>query len=155
MPKQFSIGLMLAVVTALCIVLSVWIAPRERQRRALQAIVAAGGTVDYVDDGDLLGIRLVGTRFTDDMLGHLEALPTIESLDLEDSEITDAGLVHLAELPDLQNLWLDGTRITDAGLVHLQRLTKLQHLGLEITQVTDDGIARLQKALPNCKIWQK
>jgi hypothetical protein len=45
---QFSLRLLLVVVTALCIALGVWGTRAERQRRAVEAIWAAGGDVGYV-----------------------------------------------------------------------------------------------------------
>ncbi|HVX15342.1 MAG TPA: hypothetical protein VHC22_29400 [Pirellulales bacterium] len=171
MPKQFSIRLMLTVVTVLCIALSAWVVPAERQRRAVTAIQAVGGKVEYVsndapaaetflrrwlpqdyfDDVDtvLLGRR---TRVTHATLPHLEALPRLRRLWLDDPLITDAGLVHLQGLTHLEELGLNDTRVTDAGLAHLRGLRNLRILWLIRTQVARDGVARLQKALPGCMI---
>ena len=44
---QFSLATLLAVVTVLCVGLSLVIAPAERQRRAVAAIEALGGSVEY------------------------------------------------------------------------------------------------------------
>ncbi len=75
MPKQFSLRLMMAVVTVLCIGLGVWGIPAERQRRAVEAIRAAGGSVHYSEASetflrrwlpqDVEEISLVGNRATD------------------------------------------------------------------------------------------
>ncbi|HVX15347.1 MAG TPA: hypothetical protein VHC22_29425 [Pirellulales bacterium] len=181
MPKQFSLRLMLTVVTAVCVALGVWIVPAERQRRAVAAIEAAGGGVRYVSRDsvagetfpiallrrrlprdyfdDVCGVRLTSSsdlldtmRITDDVLTHLEPLRKLRRLPLNYTRITDAGLVHLQGLTKLRWLWLDNTQVTDAGLVHLQALTSLTNLSLYRTQATEDGVARLQKTLPKCRI---
>lgn len=48
---QFSLRMMLVLVTVLCVALSIWIVPAERQRRAVAAIVAHDGTV-YEEEVD-------------------------------------------------------------------------------------------------------
>ncbi|HVX15338.1 MAG TPA: hypothetical protein VHC22_29380 [Pirellulales bacterium] len=164
MPKQFSLRLMLAVVTVLCITLTVWVIPSQRQRQAVNAIRADGGEVfyvsrtfltrwlpqDYVDDVELVLLRR--TRVTGDTLARLKSLPRLHILWLDGALITDAELVHLEGLTDLKQLSLEYTPITDAGLAHVHALTNLQRLWLFDSKVTDEGIARLRKALPNCKI---
>ena len=45
---QFSIRTVLLLVTLLCVGLSLWIAPAERQRRAVTAIETLGGAVVFV-----------------------------------------------------------------------------------------------------------
>src|SRR5215469_3129191 len=46
---QVSLRTVLVLVTLLCVALSVWVVPAERQRRAVKAIEALGGTVSYED----------------------------------------------------------------------------------------------------------
>ncbi|HVX13663.1 MAG TPA: hypothetical protein VHC22_20940 [Pirellulales bacterium] len=175
-PKlTFSLRLLLVLVTALCIALGVWIAPRERQRRAVEAIEAAGGWEYYGSEGrlmlttsDSLLRRWLPKDYTDDVeevwfspdppitddvLVHLKALPKLRSLQLGNTPITDAHLVHLHGLTELRSLDLTATQITDAGLAHLEGLRSLENLSLDFTQVTDDGVTRLREALPNCEIY--
>jgi hypothetical protein len=188
---QFSIRLLLVLVTALCIALGVWGMRAERQRRAVKAIEAAGGAVEYDSPGsetflrqwlpedyfdDVEVVVLSRTQPTDDVWAHLERLPTVRQLFLDDPGITDDELVHLRGLTllqyldlsttyvtdagvarlqgltRLQVLLLNKTQVTDAGLVHLQGLTALDELWLTNTQVTREGANRLQKALPQCRI---
>jgi hypothetical protein len=167
---QFSIRILLAVVTVVCIALGVWgIIPGERQRRAVKAIEAAGGWAhygynyrkperylrrwlprDYFDDVE--AVSLGHTEATDDVLVHVQGLEHLTFLHLAKTKITDAGLARLEGLKSLQELALDRTQVTNAGLAHLKGLTRLEFLSLDYTQVTDEGIARLRKVLPNCKI---
>lgn len=46
---QFSIRTVLVLVTLLCVALSLWVVPAERQRRAVAAIEALDGTVYFGD----------------------------------------------------------------------------------------------------------
>jgi hypothetical protein len=171
MPKQFSLRLMLVVVTVLCIALGVWSSnPVERRRRAVGAIFAVGGGINYVERDpeasesnlrrwlpreyfdDVQAVAFGNVPVTDDALADLKVLTALRIVTLYRTRITDAGLVHLQGLTELKELYLDGTKITDAGLVHLQGLTGLRSLYLYDTQVTEVGVARLQKALPKCQI---
>jgi hypothetical protein len=157
---QFSLGTAFLVVTALCVGLSLWVVPAQRQRRAVKAIEALGGTVDYVPFLALVqgsGVsdprasetfpitflrRWLPPDYFDDVLTVL----------LTNTRLTDAGLVHLRGLTSLQTLGLGNTQNTDAGLAHLQGRTGLQNLSLGGSQVTDAGLAQLRKALPACRI---
>lgn len=47
---QFSMRTVLVVVGVLCVALSLWVVPAERQRRAVAAIEAPDGSVFYVDN---------------------------------------------------------------------------------------------------------
>lgn len=126
--------------------------------------------------GEVTGVQLMRTAVTDDELGLLAAVSTIEYVNLNSTQVTDAGLIHLRACPKLNMLQLDGvsvtdagiaeltrhqnltslslsgTKITDAGLEHLAKLPKLKELWLRNTAITDAGHKKLQAALPNCEI---
>jgi hypothetical protein len=160
---QFSLRTGFLLVTLLCVGLSMWCIPAERQRRAVAAIKKLGGNVGYVEpaaskalprtlrrwlppeyfDG-IESVFLDEKNVMDAGLAHLRGLTGLQQLHLSRSQVTDAGLAHLHALADLQTLSLDGTQVTDAGLAHLQGLTGLQVLYLDYTQVTDAGLAHLQ-----------
>jgi hypothetical protein len=53
---QLSLRTLLVIVTVLCVVLGMWIVPAERQRRAVAAIEAVGGSVEYAE-ADNTGTR--------------------------------------------------------------------------------------------------
>jgi Leucine-rich repeat (LRR) protein len=170
---QFSIRTMLVIVTVSCVALSVWVAPAERQRRAVKAIEALEGTVYYAHDeaasdsfpltflrrwlpqvyfDQIKEISLSATQVTDADLAHLDGLTSLEILWLGTTQVTDAGLPQLQGLTSLRELSLWDTQVTDAGLPHLHGLTSLRQLWLRETQVTDAGIGQLRTALPNCSI---
>lgn len=73
-------------------------------------------------------------------------------INLAGTAISDDDLAHLNELPSLKSLDLDETRITDSGLPHLKRLTSLKRVSLARTCVTVTGMAELHRALPDVTI---
>ena len=171
---QFSLRTAFVVITVLCVGLTLWVVPAERQRRVVAAIEALGGKVRHVEPYQAASnsfpvtllrrwlppdyfyeieyVWLSNTRVTDAGLAHLQGLMGLKILSLHSTQVTDAGLAHLKGLTGLQILWLNGTQVTDAGLAHLQSLTGLRWLILTKTKVTDAGVAKLRQALPGCQI---
>lgn len=94
---------MLVAITLLCVILSLWVAPAERQRRTVAAIETMGGSVDYVP------------------LLSLQRLTGLKTLGLNDTQVTDAGLVHLQGLTGLRWLDLAKTKATDSGPAKLRQ----------------------------------
>lgn len=140
---QFSIRSLLAVVTLLCVALSLW---------AVAAIEALGGIVDYVDNeekSESFPVALLW-RWLPQVYGD-----EVASVDRGNTQVTDAELAHLKVRTRLQFLNLDNTQVTDAGLAHLQGLTSLKALWLSNTQVTGAGLVELRKALPKCKVIRR
>ena len=169
---QFSLLTLFLVVTVLCVGLRLVVVPAENQRRAVSAIRALGGYVEYAeaDDGtseaslrlwlpqdyfdEVRVVDLSTAQDTDAGLAHLQGLTGLQVLWLSNTQVTDAGLAHLHGLTALQDLILLGsTQVTDTGLAHLQGLTALKELWLSGTQVTDAGRAQFRQALPNCRIF--
>jgi hypothetical protein len=70
-------------------------------------VVRLDGTT--TDDGDVLRLR-----------EHLESLPKLRVLCLNDSQITDQGVSYLIGLHGLEELYLHGTSVTSMGVAHLQ-----------------------------------
>jgi len=89
-------------------------------------------------------LDLSRTQVTDEGLVHLKSLSSLRRLDLDGTQITNAGLVHLKSLSSLRSLDLNNTQVTDEGLAHLESLSSLQGLMLNGTQVTDEGMVRLK-----------
>jgi len=160
---QVSLRTVLVLVTALCVALSLWVVPAERQRRAVAAIDVLGGRVGYATYGHTKGevfriaarrwfppaylyevwhVDLGGCSVSNDDLGLLQCLPHVEELHLSGTDVTDAGLVHFRGA--LKVLYLNGTRITDDGLADMRGLTCLRTVELNGTHITDAGVARLQ-----------
>lgn len=167
---QFSLRTGFIIITLLCVALSLWAVPAERQRRAVAAIEAVGGGFrynpwfigpepfpkralrgwlprDYFDR--LKALRLSSGPFaaskaiTDDDLANVRALRHLEELFIVGTEVTDAGLAHLAPLTRLKKLGLANTKITDIGLSQVQGRMNLRELWLTNTNVTDAGLLHL------------
>jgi hypothetical protein len=148
---QVSLRTMLVLVTLLCVPLSLWVVPAERQRRTVAAIEAMGGAVDYVPflapvEGSGVSDPRASEAFPVTFLRRWlppDYFDEVLTVLLTNTRLTDAGLVHLLGLTSLQTLGLDNTQGTDVGLARL-RLTGLQQLLLGGSQVTDAGLAHLQ-----------
>lgn len=98
-------------------------------------------------------ITLSELKIADDDLALFEASPTTRGLYLFNNRITDQGLGHLRNLQSLETLDLRrNPGITDAGLTHLEGLQNLRNLYLIGTGVTPAGAQKLQAKLPNTKI---
>lgn len=167
---RYSMRTLLLQVTGLCVVLSLWVVPAERQRRAMRVIVDEGckpGTLmmAFYDNKSIRGpvlnesyfVHVTGIflydnvcgteQLTDDRLARigtqLPALPKLRSLYVSCGNVTDAGIEHLPRLEGIENLALDGTQLTDRGLIRLGTFDGLRHLNLGQTEITDDGLAHL------------
>ena len=123
---QVSLRTVLVLVTLLCVALSMWGVPAERQRRAVAAVQELDGSVFYVEAdpaSEMFPVTFLRRWLPPDYCDE------INYVDLSRTEVTDAGLAHLQGLTSLQVLYLDSTQVTDAGL------------------------AELRKALPKCQIF--
>jgi len=162
---QFSLAWLLLLTLVCGVVLGLWVAPAERQRRAAEYVEGLGGGVRYAsedEDGNrapewlrrsvgddyfrsVEEIDLRDTQVSDAGLAHLENLTALERLYLSGTQVSDAGLAHLESLTALKELNLGGTQVSDAGLAHLENLTALKVLFLYGTQVSDAGLAHLER----------
>src|SRR5262245_13824921 len=95
------------------------------RRRAVEAILQAGGSVEYAEYSSPLG----HSRWLRSQLGEAVLLD-VHSVHLTATRFGDRDMVHLHPLTQLQGLWLDGTQVTDAGLIHLQSQPRLNFLSL-------------------------
>lgn len=122
---QFSMRTMLVVVSVTCVLLALWGVPAERRRRAVAAIEAIGGRVNYV-----------ACETTSESFPITVLRPWLPR----------------AYFDKIDSVILIGAQITDPVLVHLQVLTDLHAIALVNTRLTDAGLVQLRKALPNCTI---
>ncbi len=164
---QFSLASMFVVVTVLCVWLSVVVNRAHRQRDAVAAIEALGGTVKYYDPDmepdpeaseaflrrwlprdyldEVRVVDLGSVQDPDAGLAHLHEMTGLHVLHLFGTQVKDAGLAHVQGLTELRQLSLSLTQVTDAGLEHLNGLTKMEWLSLDDTLITDAGLAHLQE----------
>ncbi len=173
-PFQYSLRTLLLVMLLASLPLS-WLGATlrsaGRQREAVEAILASGGSVKYADEkfppersAPAWLDNLLGTGFfvnLENLLGKdffvnvaearvesdagMELLPRLTQLrTLFADNVTDAGLEHLKGLTELKHVCIYHSRVTDAGLEHLKGLTQLRSLILCFVQVTDAGLEHLK-----------
>jgi hypothetical protein len=173
---QFSIRSLLILTVAVAIPCS-WLAVERKkareQKEAVEAIVNAGGLVEYDDEdsdpfanlpatprasgpawlrnflgrdflASVVSVGLRANQVTNAELGQLKGMGRLQGLYLENTQVTDVGLEQVRCLGQLRRLDLNATRVTDAGLEHLKDLGQLQRLDLGYTQVTDVGLEHLK-----------
>ena len=123
----------------------------ERQRRAFDSIVSAGGGIDQDADGRAVGIDLASDRVLADEATVRAVLefPHLKRLHLAVSKVSQKTLAGLASLRELEELLLQDAPLDDAALAKLLLAAPdLQRLTLRrLNQVTDAGLS----ALPECK----
>ena len=89
------------------------------------------------------------SRITDDDLVHLEHLPWLERLRLENTGVTERALSHLRiRLVELELL---GTPVTDLGVERLCRLPYLSKIRLDQCRASDHSISLLLRAHPQLR----
>ena len=171
---QFSLRTFLLAITALAVWLGVEVNRVRRQREAVEAILAAGGTVhyDYQTDPsrsftpdaepaaprwlrkligddffrDVVDVDLNRTRINDELLIRLNDLPKIKRLNLAYTSVSDAGFERLSGLRHLRGVILGETRVTDRTLAHLAKhAPELTLLSVEGAGVTDAGLAEIAR----------
>jgi hypothetical protein len=105
----------------------------------------------------LRNLNLWGTFVTDAGLAHLTDCKALVALDLGANRlITDFALEHLAKLPSLERLEVRQTQLTDAAVGRLAQITRLKHLDIRDARITETGYKQLKEALPNCQIhWER
>ena len=168
---HYSLRLLLVVVTLLGILMgrvAVRMREAEGQRRAVEAIRKAGGSVAY--DWQVLGqkgpsqphwlrklfgedyfanvveVILDSSAATDATLDHFQYLtPNYASCISGGSRVGDGGSGRVRDCTHLVTLYLYDTEITDAGLENLEGMKDLEILYLTKTQVTDAGIDHLAR----------
>lgn len=98
---------------------------------------------------ELRGLRwlaLTGTGISDQGIGSLSTMSTLERLWLSQTQITNAGLAQLASLSSLTHLSIEATPTSDQGLGFVVGLPKLKSLSLGSPLFTSAGLRQLQYA---------
>ena len=132
-PSRRQKGVWLLVIVLFGFAVVAW--GRDRSERAVVALIEAnGGTVQRGGWFNpriwhwrgVAKVKLRGTAADSGILGLLEDLPALRSLDLADTPIRDRDLSHLVKCPGLMKVRLDRTAITDAGLQQIAAMTQLE-----------------------------
>lgn len=125
---------------------------RGLQLQAMKAVHVAGGSARLDADGNVVELRLDGTRIRDQDLALFHAFPMLTSIDMPRTNVTDAGVAHLGKVTSLRSIRLYDTKVGDDGIAHLHGLKNLRMIILKRTHVTHIGADKLQAALPDCLV---
>lgn len=161
---RFGLRALFAFITLLCLLLGLAVAlviiPGERQRAAVTRIVGLGGAIGYHETVSWLLRHLHGVlprdyvesvRYVkmnnlsihDRDLECLSALPYVEWIDLDCTDITDVGLVHLQNCANITRLVVSNTQVTGTGFVNISKCKHLRILSVYGTPFDDKGAALL------------
>jgi hypothetical protein len=147
---QFRLRTLLAAVTIACLALGIKSDQAYRQHQAAAAVVAAGGRVGYVQDGQSHGD--LSTPVARRMGLGRDFLDHVSSVYWAGAPIKDADLDILRNFPRLSTLSLVSSPITDDGLKRLAACPRLELVDVRFTRVTEEGVGDLRRALPRAKI---
>lgn len=155
---RFRIRTLLIVVTVFCVWLSFVVYRADTQRRAVEIVFEAGGTVHFEHEAHSWPLPhtefwsditfdvnrdLPGPRWLREQLGD-DYFRKAVMFDLAEKKAGSVGnLTSFAKLRSL--LWLDlgYNEVTDDGLAALGRMTQLRVLCLDRNRITDEGLAHL------------
>ena len=160
---RFSLATLLAVTTVLCIALAVVFNRVRRQERAVRAIEAAGGYIEfdyqreYLDRNPLLshysnapvpGPSWLRSYLGDDLFRSPVHVSLNQSYPVDtlgaQPRIDDALLVeHLGGVRTADYLSVESSHVTDAAMPHIAAMHRVDNLDLTTPQVTDAGLRHL------------
>ncbi|HEX5445711.1 MAG TPA: hypothetical protein VFW87_17925, partial [Pirellulales bacterium] len=163
---QWSLRGMLLLTTASALMAGFVLAPRIRERAALDWLheVDAHVTTENIGPGWLtkvigekylqsaVAVNLIHHDLSDDDIRRLGALRRLRRLDVSGNSLTDEAVAGLLRLNQLEELGLARTDITDAGLTRLAELPKLARLRLARSKVTLAAADRLAKQKPDLQL---
>ncbi len=135
--------LAIALVAVAALAASWYEAPDRRQREAMAAIEAAGGSYQAAPAGPAWLRRLFGE----------DSFRNVTLVKVGDCDDPAAYLDQVAGLPAIETLVVGGPAFTDEHLQRLHGLTTLTGLVLDCTEATGDGLAALREALPSLEIY--
>jgi hypothetical protein len=164
---QFSLGGILALITAIGAALGLYVNRVQRQREVVALVKQHAGELayDYQRDrkgrppgpkrarawlgddffSDLIVVSAPGIKADDSRLRFIGSLRRLEYLSLQDCAAGDDVFRHFSGLTELEQLNLGDTHLFDTGLIELNRLTKLRRLDLHQTKITDAGLRGLRE----------
>ena len=165
---RFSLRFLFVCLTVLCIAIGLYARRVERQRRAVRAILQAGGRVTY-EHKFLIGWRSHGRKevavpkWALDAIGDDWFYP-VTGVTLYRDGCNDAVLKNVENLPSVKSLalwaWaappesgpmggsvIEGplAGVTDDGLQTLSLLPELEHISFLGNRVSDAGLEKLKR----------
>jgi Leucine Rich repeat len=161
---RFSLRTLLVMMTVLCVWLGIQVNAARRQKQAVEAILKAGGSVNYTyqlrPDAD----RFVGPGFSMFPCARNASIPGPTwlrkligddyfrtafqvQIALNDEDSSKAAIRAIANLPTIRCVSLivreRDSKVQDSVLAPLGRLTKLERLSLRDTQVSGEFLSQL------------
>lgn len=132
--------------------------PRLRYLGMSSSEIGDRGLAAFAKLPGLEGLTLQGNNITDAGLAALAGHPRLKSLWVggqhdRPSRITNAGVQHLAQIPTLETLDLQNTQVTVEGLKPLQDLPALKQLYLSGSQA--DDFEAVSEMFPKCQVEAK
>ncbi len=115
---------------------------------AMQAVLDAGGKLvrrnheridsvePFLDGTELNGVDLHRCLLSEELLGQLKHLPTVECLYLAGTNIKDQDLEHIAALSRLKRLAVWRTQLTDQSCQHFAKMKSLEAVDIQETKLT-------------------
>lgn len=91
---------------------------------------------------ELKTVYISRTKLAEADLAKLNALSTIDNLQLPDCDVTDGVITHLSALTRLKSLVLPKTKTTGAMV---EQFTQLEHLNLADTKANDEGLKNIDR----------
>lgn len=153
---QFTLRVFLLVVAISGIGLG-WLSMKMRQARKQQEaanLFAERGAILTYHGGNVARIHFSNYNgLSGDDLKHLEAMPHLDTLSLQLTQVTDRGLRHLAKAPSLQEVDINGSHLTGVGIENLSKLPRLEEVVVWGAGPGDDAdVEKLRKALPGVEV---
>jgi N-acyl-D-aspartate/D-glutamate deacylase/Leucine-rich repeat (LRR) protein len=121
--------------------------PSNATEQAIAQWVMKMGGKATVREGRVREVDLSRTPVSDAQLQHLSALQSLESLNLQTTEVGDAGAAAIGKLRSLRQLNLSHTMTSDKALASFSGLTALESINLSHTLLDGSGLGSLA-ALP-------
>ncbi len=151
---QFSLRTLLVIVTAVAVIMAVFVAP-TRTQRIVQDIQKMNGLYSLKKTGPIWFRELFGRTVPDPLdstgtttIGPFDGLKGVTFGSFAGSlsppcGLRDEWLDNLAGQTSLQGLYLNGAPITDDGIFRLRDLPHLRHLELANVPIGDWGLAHI------------
>ena len=123
------------------------VAPEPLSDEAREKFIAnmreIGVSVELDDEKHIKSLVMGFTKTDDESLAKLPALPRLEFIGVDHTNITDKGVQTLSKRKSLKAVYLGGNDISAAGLKHLAGLTNLEYLDLSDLEVGDEALEPL------------
>ena len=126
--------------------------PTRRLDLALEGTSVTSAGIRHLQKFNFYSLRLAGTHISDEIADTLSKLPTLNLLDLSDTDMTSACFATLSRLPNLEKLIINGIDVAPHDLVALQCQWLTQLTMLDVKLALNDLV--VLDGLPNLQILQ-